>query len=318
MNRFYGLVMAAVFIATLSVSAQEPGTRPGFAYRRTAHTEPSTRPAFIYREEVRTDPPLHLHIVAVDLTNPAVHLKVAHGGTDPDLRPPWETTLMPVSEMAQRDGMSVAINGNFFSSKDYEQILGRKVFFYEGNWARAVGWAMSDGKLFSRTPLSPDWPTLIINKTGNVAISQFNAIPPTVRQAVTGQLQIVTDGQNSVIPQQQRGELAPRTAVGFDRSQKTLYMLVVDGRRPGYSTGVTIHQLGDEMLSLGAYEAINLDSGGSSTMVLRDETGSVNVVNRPSDGHDLMIPLSIERSVACALGVVVDHPADATKSAAGN
>ena len=70
--------------------------------------------------------------------------------------------------------------------------------------------------------------------------------------------------------------------------------------------GMSEEELADEMIRLGCTDALNLDGGGSSTLVMRDETdGRRRVMNRPSDGHDLPIPLSIERPVACVLGVQV-------------
>jgi exopolysaccharide biosynthesis protein len=285
----------------------------------TRAQSPTSRPAYEFHDEVRADPPLHLHYAIVDLTNPAVHVKVCPGGTDPELKAPWEATLMPVSEMAQRDGLTLAVNGNFFAAKDFEYIFDRKVYYFKGNWARACGWAMSDGKLFSRRPMMHDWPTLLVTKDNRITIGQFNRLPEGVGQAVSGQWQIVTDGENSMPSDAlQPPNLAPRTAIGFDQSQTHLIFLVIDGRRPEYSAGVTVHQLADEMIRLGAYEAINLDSGGSSTMVLRDEQGNVNVVNRPSDGHDFIIPLSIERAVVDCIGIVVDPTNSGAKSASGN
>ena len=69
----------------------------------------------------------------------------------------------------------------------------------------------------------------------------------------------------------------PRTAVGITRKGKVL-LVVVDGRRPRWSKGMTLVELGREMRRLGARTAFNLDGGGSSTMVVRGK-----VVNRPSD-----------------------------------
>jgi exopolysaccharide biosynthesis protein len=95
--------------------------------------------------------------------------------------------------------------------------------------------------------------------------------------------------------------------VGVDAANTRLIIVVVDGRRPAYSAGLTLGQLADEMIHLGCAEAINLDGGGSSTLVMRDvKSGKFSVVNRPSDGHDLRIPLSIERPVASALGAVIE------------
>jgi hypothetical protein len=83
---------------------------------------------------------------------------------------------------------------------------------------------------------------------------------------------------------------APRTAVGLT-AEGTLLLVVVDGRRPGYSSGASLRQLADHMAALGARQALNLDGGGSSTMWLNGV-----VANRPSDGA--------ERGVSSALVVL--------------
>jgi hypothetical protein len=69
----------------------------------------------------------------------------------------------------------------------------------------------------------------------------------------------------------------PRTLAGV-RQDGTLLLVTVDGRRPGWSAGMTLTEAARLMRSLGATDALNLDGGGSSTMVVRGE-----VVNRPSD-----------------------------------
>jgi exopolysaccharide biosynthesis protein len=69
----------------------------------------------------------------------------------------------------------------------------------------------------------------------------------------------------------------PRTAVGRTRDGK-LILVAVDGRQPQISIGMSLYTLADLLLNLGAVEAINLDGGGSTTMVVKQE-----VVNKPSD-----------------------------------
>jgi Phosphodiester glycosidase len=68
-----------------------------------------------------------------------------------------------------------------------------------------------------------------------------------------------------------------RTLAGM-RADGTLLLATVDGRRPGWSAGMTLREAAHLMRSLGAREALNLGGGGSSTMTIRGE-----VVNRPSD-----------------------------------
>ncbi|MFF2488064.1 phosphodiester glycosidase family protein [Microbacterium sp. NPDC058062] len=72
----------------------------------------------------------------------------------------------------------------------------------------------------------------------------------------------------------------PRTAVGVI-DENHLVFVVVDGRQSGYSEGVTLTELADIMIDLGATTAYNLDGGGSSTMYFDGE-----VINSPSNGGE--------------------------------
>ncbi len=63
----------------------------------------------------------------------------------------------------------------------------------------------------------------------------------------------------------------PRTAIGINRNGRYLYLMVVDGRQPFYSDGATFAELAELMKKQGAYFAMALDGGGSSTMVIRRE-----------------------------------------------
>jgi exopolysaccharide biosynthesis protein len=68
----------------------------------------------------------------------------------------------------------------------------------------------------------------------------------------------------------------PRSAIGWN--DRRLFLVVVDGRQAPYSDGMSLAELRDLFLRLGAHTAINLDGGGSSALVVRGD-----VVNRPSD-----------------------------------
>jgi len=69
----------------------------------------------------------------------------------------------------------------------------------------------------------------------------------------------------------------PRTAAGKTTDSKLL-LVTVDGRQPQISIGMSLYSLADLLLELGAVDAINLDGGGSTTMVVKQK-----VVNSPSD-----------------------------------
>ncbi len=70
----------------------------------------------------------------------------------------------------------------------------------------------------------------------------------------------------------------PRTVVGISESRRLVWFVVVDGRQPKLSVGMTLPEISVFLLKLGAYEGYNLDGGGSSTMVIGKQ-----IVNSPSD-----------------------------------
>ena len=72
----------------------------------------------------------------------------------------------------------------------------------------------------------------------------------------------------------------PRTALGLDARRRLAWLVTVDGRQPGFSEGASLDELTDILISLGARDAINLDGGGSTTMVVESANGHL-VLNRP-------------------------------------
>ncbi|MEW6236885.1 MAG: phosphodiester glycosidase family protein [Candidatus Omnitrophota bacterium] len=72
-------------------------------------------------------------------------------------------------------------------------------------------------------------------------------------------------------------ERNPRTAIAQMADGMAL-MVVVDGRQPDWSAGVTLGELTDMLADIGASDAMNLDGGGSSVMVVNNK-----LMNRPSD-----------------------------------
>jgi hypothetical protein len=96
----------------------------------------------------------------------------------------------------------------------------------------------------------------------------------------------------------------PRTAVGFSRDSTTLFLVVVDGRSTA-SVGMTLVELADLMKELGAWQALNFDGGGSTTMVVGG-----HIVNSPTDKTG-------EREVGNALFVTRRATAQASPSTIG-
>ena len=70
----------------------------------------------------------------------------------------------------------------------------------------------------------------------------------------------------------------PRTGIGLGSGGREIFLVVVDGRQPSISLGMSLPEFAGFFLWLGATHAYNLDGGGSSTMVIRGK-----IVNSPSD-----------------------------------
>ncbi len=69
----------------------------------------------------------------------------------------------------------------------------------------------------------------------------------------------------------------PRTGIGFSQDSTKLFFIIVDGRQKS-SKGISLSEFADFMISNGIHQGLNLDGGGSTTMVINNE-----VVNNPSD-----------------------------------
>lgn len=91
----------------------------------------------------------------------------------------------------------------------------------------------------------------------------------------------------------------PRTAFGVSQDGTKAIMMVVDGR--GDSTGATHSEMAALMKEYGAYEALHLDGGGSSTMVVKTiDDAAPQLQNTPSDGA--------QRKVIASVGVFQTAP----------
>ena len=90
----------------------------------------------------------------------------------------------------------------------------------------------------------------------------------------------ITDREEQLFPESKRdGEHLPRTAMGYTRDGR-LIVLVIQGRTPGLAAGATLQEEAQLLLELGCYEALNLDGGGSSCLLIN---GKETI--RPSDSE---------------------------------
>ncbi len=242
-----------------------------------------------YTRMIRLSPrPLVIHEIAVDMKAGGMRVLV----TPPDEKDSQQTLrARTTSQFLQEFGVQVAINGDGFSPwwsntpVDY--------YPHGGDPVAPRGTTASRGKVYwtSREAV----PTLYISSRNQFSFDS----PAKPYNAISGERLLLTGG--NLIPDLDNTVLQPRSAVGYSKNGRYLYLVVVDGRQPLYSEGMTVQELAELLRSLGAYYAMNLDGGGSSTLVVQGANGQPRVLNSPID---LRIP-GRERPVANHLGIFV-------------
>jgi len=226
--------------------------------------------------------------------------------------------LTPSAYQRRHPRSMVIVNGTFFNVKTYQNLdvvilggrmvaynvnrtplKGRDTLLYRYTTRSAMGigrnrkadaaWLYSDSG--ARYPIAyqlspPSW-----KGNGNeYTRSQFDAHSKArgrawrMRTAIGGGPMLVQDGKPFITNDDEAmfagkavHDRHPRTAMGYTRDGK-LVILVVEGRNKGVAEGASLVHLADIMVSLGCVEALNLDGGGSSCMLVN---GKETI--RPSD-----------------------------------
>jgi exopolysaccharide biosynthesis protein len=178
------------------------------------------------------------------------------------------------SSIAEDNDAILAINGDYYGFRDTGIVI-RNGVVYRDEGAREGLAFYTDGTVEVYDETSTSAAELVANGVWNTL--SFGPALVEDGTVVDGIEDVEVDtnvGNHSIQGDQ------PRTAVGVI-DENHLVFVVVDGRSTGYSAGVTLTELADIMISLGATTAYNLDGGGSSTMYFNGE-----VVNQPSNGGE--------------------------------
>jgi hypothetical protein len=294
------IVLAAVgLLAWPSAQLQNQSTQA------PAVSHPFTGVTYIDREDT-TPRAVHLHVVQIDLRASGIRFKLSPAGGR------HEVIRQTVLEFLTAERAQIAINAHFFypwPTTDAE--------------VDVIGFAASEGMVYSgfetpvqRFALLADAPALNIDRRNRAAVvhrDPKSVDGKRVRErvsiwtAIAGSAQIVTDGQVT-IPQYRdeahpAGALEPggagatpfsnarswydgvtaRSAIGFSKDGRTLTLFTVDAR--GGSLGLTPGEVAALLTrDYGVWQALNLDGGGSTTLVMEDPvTHAARLVNTSSD-----------------------------------
>lgn len=256
----------------------------------------------------RTSPRLlHLAIMRIDLTTPGLTFTVTGRDTGwgkpmPDypkllIRTRRTTTasfMRQKRDSTGKDGKGLNVVAAVNASPWRPWIKP-----YNHKFADPPGVNISDGVLVGNRGNSP---AFVVYKDGKVDIVE--KIPkqdfPKIKDALAGFCIIVRAGK--VLPNTHSVAKGchPRTAYGLSADRRYLYLIVIDGRQKKWSLGTTGSETGELLLEAGAWDAINMDGGGSTTMCYWDRRKKKPVmVNHQGKGGYM-------RPVASNLGIVLN------------
>ena len=183
----------------------------------------------------------------------------------------------------------------------YNAVVGVNADFYNMTTGAPGGALVMDGVEY-HGGTSENFFAILKDGTAMIgSSSDYAAYKDQIQEAVGGSVYLVKDGKSVVTSAADYyNSRHSRTCVGITAEGKVILM-VLDGRQQPFSAGGSAEELAQIMLDAGCVTAINLDGGGSTTFVARQEgSDTLSVVNRPSDGY--------ERSVSSSLMVVSTAP----------
>jgi len=226
-------------------------------------------------ESVAPPLPQAIHVLAIDLTRPGIELEVTAGEASAGHGFRAQTT----SEFLARRRMSAAVNGSFFDPFKSGSPGGDDYYPRSGDGVNVLGLSMHAGKVDSPPNKDPKINgSICIRKPAAVSIVRGQVCPPGTDEALAAGPLLLAEGS---VQQHAYSMTArhPRTAFGLSPDRRTAWMVVVDGRQLA-SVGATLPEMAEIFRRLGAAEALNLDGGGSTALVLGGEEPP-RVVNVP-------------------------------------
>jgi hypothetical protein len=251
-----GLAVSLAAVLFLSRQIAMAGAPCGEGFKSS---KVKVMPGIVLYKHKCASPLYRAFVLEVKLTTPSYSYFVT----------PYSERRLTTSEFAERHGALVAVNGGFwcgdrggFTVSDGQQ-WPKYGDTAEGTVTGFGGWDKAKQKM--RIEIRP--PEEVLTKA-----------PDWMKNALTGVPLVLDGGKVLDSDDEVFGARHPRTGLGLSKDGKKLFFVVVDGRRKGWSWGMRTEQLGELFKSIGADRAVNLDGGGSTTMVIASLGG---VVNRP-------------------------------------
>ncbi len=268
---------------------------PLYSYGKSQWQRPPQMPqiqqlfaGITYQRQVFHRPrPYIVHIAKIDLTHPGIRIMTTPGQPADDGN---EFHAKQTSAFLNQLRLQLAVNAGYFyhfyekTPWDYAPRLGERV--------NVLGQSMAMGQEYS--PRQAQWPVLCFDANQRGKIVEEGSCPPGTLNAVAGNYIL----RPRIPLQLDQDKPYARSVAALDQTGETLWLIVVDGKQPHYSEGATLSDIERIVKQIGADIALNLDGGGSTTMVTATEAGTA-ILNAPIHGK---WPMQ-ERPVATHLGI---------------
>ena len=280
----------------------EPDPEPGDAYYSVFSSDTTTVAPGVTQTInyalTKDDKQIVYYIATADIAREDVSIHANYHANDPSQG--W--AMSRVSDQmtaAQKRHSDPADTANYV--EHYNAVVGVNADFYNMTTGAPSGALVMEGVEY-HSGASANFFAILKDGTAMIgSSSDYAAYKDQIQEAVGGSVYLVKDGKSVVTSAADYyNSRHSRTCVGITAEGKVVLM-VLDGRQEPFSAGGSAEELAQIMLDAGCVTAINLDGGGSTTFVAKQEgSNTLTVVNRPSDGY--------ERSVSSSLMVVSTAP----------
>ncbi len=240
-----------------------------------------------------------VHAVRVDLTDPDIQFFSTPRATN-YVADQNETGGLTVSDFLTHYKVQLAINGNEFNPQTYIMPA----------WTDmdVTGLHISKGVVVSKQDSITDSSSILFTTNNQASIIPTNwpaRSTAGIYTALSGTYDILANNVNigsnyyALRNTIYLHGIQPRTAYGLSQDRRYFFILTIDGRQPGYSDGSYDWETTALLQKIGAWDGINMDGGGSTTLVIQDLTGKAVELNSSYS----VVSEGAERTVGSHLGI---------------
>ena len=264
---------AKIFSWTLALAfAGILGAAPTFDWEAAKEPHPGIK---IIRAKYRSPRLMRVVIMRIDLSTPG--LRIVTTGRDAD----WGK---PMPDCPKFTIAAKRITTAEFMKRANAENSGKRPMLAAFNASPWLPWQkpfthkygdprglnISDGTVVSDN--SPELPSFVVWQNGKIEIAETvdRRKIGRIREAVSGFGIIVKNGKCILPDVGYAKRPMPRMAYGLSHDRRYLYVIAIDGRQKNWSLGATGSETGKLLVEAGAWDAINMDGGGSATLCVWD------------------------------------------------